>query len=287
MTADWLANLIRYSAPVGLASLGECIGQRAGVLNIGLEGMMVVSAYFGVTVSQSTGSAALGVAAGVLAALVVAVLQGWLTLTCRCDQVVAGTATNLLGLGLTGILYRARYGQTGQLLSVPKVAQFGPGWDVIDLSWITLAVLSAWILSKTQWGLALRATGEYPPAVRAAGYQPSRLRWQGALVSGFFAGLAGAYLSLGIAGSFAENMSAGRGFVALAIVTFGRWNPLGTLFASLLIGYADSLQFELQAKGTGLPPQLFIALPYIVSLAVLVLSSKGSTSPAALGQNEE
>jgi simple sugar transport system permease protein len=177
-----------------------------------------------------------------------------------------------------------RYGNSGRLLSVPRVPQFGPGWDAVLVFWILAAVALTWILFRSNWGLVVRATGEYPPAVVASGYSPLKMRLQAVLAGGALAGLAGAYLALGVAGSFTENTTAGRGFVALAMVTFGRWKPVWVFFASLMIGYADSLQFELQARGIGLPPQVFIALPYVLALAVLVVVGKGTSVPAALAK---
>ncbi len=281
---DAVVNLLRFAAPVGLAATGETVGQKAGVINIGLEGMMLVSSYAGVVASQSSGSPWFGLLVAVMASVVLAVVQGFFTISLQADQVVAGTAINLFALGLTGTLYRARFGASGQLLSVPKIPRLGPGFDALPLFWIASLVVVSWALYRTKWGLALRASGEFPPAVEAAGYSPNALRWQAVLIGGLFAGLAGAHLALGISGSFAENMTVGRGFVALAMVTFGRWKPVWVFAASLLIGYADSLQFELQALNIGLPPQFFIALPYALALAVLVFVGKGTAVPAALGQ---
>ncbi|MBS1713957.1 MAG: ABC transporter permease [Armatimonadetes bacterium] len=281
---DAVFLVLRTSAPVGLAALGETVGQKSGVLNIGLEGMMLTAAYAGMAVSQATGSPYVGLAAGVVAGTGLALFQGWFTLKSAADQVVCGTAVNLLGLGLTGTLYRSKYGASGQLLSVPTVPRAPWGADLVLLIWILAVVAAAYWLFRTKRGLALRATGEYPPAVVAAGYSPETFRWLGAVVSGAFAGLAGAYLCLGVAGSFAENMTSGRGFVALAMVTFGRWKPWWVFAASVLIGAADAYQYTLQAQGSAMPPQFFLALPYVLALGVLVFAGKGASAPAALGE---
>jgi ABC-type uncharacterized transport system permease subunit len=167
-------------------------------------------------------------------------------------------------------------------LSVAKI----PGWHGLDIVTVLL-LLSApvtWLLlSRTAWGLAVRAAGEYPKAAEAAGFSVYRLRFTAILIGGVFAGIAGAYLSVGITGSFAENMTAGRGFVAIAMVTFGRWRPGFVFFASLLIGLAESTQFKFQSLGWNVPFQLMIAMPYLVALAVLVLVGKGTLAPRALG----
>ena len=231
-------------------------------------------------VSDVTGSPWLGLAAGIGFALVVAVVAGWFILVQAIDQVVVGTAVNLLALGLTGTLYRAEYSASGRLLSVPKI----PGLLGLDpiLWWLTLSVGLAWfLLMRTQWGLALRAVGEAPKAAEAAGLSVLKLRMASFLIGGGFAGLAGAYLALGINGSFSENCTAGRGFVAIAMVTFGRWKPGWVFGAALLIGLAESFQYSLQSDKV--PFQLLIALPYVLALLVLVFVGKGSAAPGALG----
>lgn len=275
-------ELLRYASPVAFAAMGETVGQRAGVLNIGLEGAMLTSAYFGMVVCDTTKSPWLGVLAAVVAALVVMAISGWFMVYLAADQVVVGTAVNLMALGVTSTLFRARYSDSGQLLSVPTIPRIGEFDPLLLL--LLLAIPVVWFaLMRTGWGLALRAAGEYPKSAEAAGYSVNRLRFGACLVGGAFAGLAGAYLSLGIAGSFAENMTAGRGFVAIAMVTFGRWRPFWVFAAALLVGFAESLQFKVQSLGWNVPFQLLIALPYLIALAVLVIVGKGTVAPGALG----
>lgn len=276
------ATLLQYAAPVAIAALGETVVQRSGVINIGLEGTMLVGAYFGMTVSLGTGSPWLGLGAAILAGILLMAVTGAFTVSLAADQVVVGTAVNLFALGLTGTLFRARFGASGKLLSVPSV----PQWHHLDAVILVLVLATPllwWLLRGTGWGLALRAAGEYPKSVEASGFSVTRLRYAACLIGGLFGGLAGGYLALGIAGSFTENMTAGRGFMAIAMVTFGRWRPGWVFAAALLIGLAESLQFWLQAMGVNAPYQLMIALPYIVSLLVLVVVGKGTQAPAALG----
>lgn len=274
-------DVLQYAAPVAIAALGETVGQRSGVLNIGLEGTMLAGAFFGMLTSLGTGNPWIGLAAAVAAGLVIMAVSGWFTVYLAADQVVVGTAVNLLALGLTGTLYRNQFGQSGQLLSVPSIPKMGE-IDAV-LVGLVLAVPLIWFLiARTGWGLAVRAAGEYPKAAEAAGYSVNRLRYGASLIAGAFGGLAGGYLSLGIAGSFAENMTSGRGFVAIAMVTFGRWRPAWVFAAALLVGFAESLQFWFQALGWKAPFQLMIALPYIVALVVLVLVGKGTQAPASL-----
>lgn len=278
---DW-AVLLVFATPVALAALGETVGQRAGVLNIGLEGTMLFGAYVGMVVGLRTGSPALGLASGAAAGLATAAILGVLCVALGADQVVAGTGINLLALGVTGTLYRAEFGQSGQLIDVARLPTW-QGVDAVAAGTVGLAVALTWFIKRSSWGLALRATGESPEAVHAAGHSPRRLRVGALVFGGVLGGLAGAYLVLGISGSFAENMTAGRGFVAIALVTFGRWNPLGVMAAALGIGYLNSLQYTFQSRGAELPFQLFIALPYIAALLVLVVAGRGSAAPAALG----
>lgn len=281
---ELLVSLLSFSAPVGLAATGESVGQKAGVLNIGLEGMMLAGAYAGVVVALQTGSPWLGLGAAILASLILALIQALFVLKWAADQVVVGTAINLFSLGVTSSLYRAQFGTSGKLLSTPPLPRGVFGLDAVVPLAIILAIVVTFALSKTKWGLAVRAAGEYPSAAEAAGFNALRLRWGALMVAAAFAGLAGGYLSLGIAGSFAESMTAGRGFVAIALVTFGRWKPLWVCAAALLVGAAEQAQFEMQARGIALPKEFLIALPYIAALAVLVIAGKGTQAPDALGR---
>lgn len=276
-------QLLIFATPVLLAALGETVYERSGQINIGLEGMMIAGAYAAMAATLPTGNPWLGLGAAAAAAVVLMLVQGFFTLRLAKDQVVTGTAVNLLALGLTGTLFRGQFGQSGQLLSLPRLPA---GWGGLDaVVWGTLALIpvTAWLIHRTGWGLAARAAGEYPPAAEAAGFSVLRVRVGASLFAGVCAGLAGGYLALGVAGSFAEGMTAGRGFVAIAMVTFGRWRPLGVAAACLLVGWAETLQFAFQVRGSALPHQFFIALPYVLALAVLVAVGKGGRAPAALG----
>lgn len=275
--------LLRFAAPVGWAALGETVGQKSGVLNIGIEGMMLAAAFTAMSVSQSSGSAYVGVAAAVAVTVLIGAAQAWFILARQADQVVVGTATNLASLGTTSALFRQQFGTSGELVSVPKLPTFGEA-DALMLLLPLAAVFAAWWLAKSRWGLALRAAGEHPPAAQAAGHSVVRIRWEALLIGAALTGIGGAYLSLGITGSFAENMTAGRGFVALAMVTFGRWNPIWAYAASLLVGFAEQMQFRLQLRFPDLPHELFGAFPYLIALAVLIFAGRGSAGPAALGR---
>lgn len=282
MSLDLLL-LIQFATPLALAALGETVGQKSGVINIGLEGVMLVAAYFGAIVSLSTGSPWVGLAAGAVTGLALNMVSAWFTITLCADQVVVGTAVNLFALGLTGTLFRAHFGQTGKLFSVPQLPKFH-GIDAVMAAGALSVVLVALLLKRTGWGLAVRSAGEFPKSTAAAGFGVHKLRYQAAAIGGFLGALGGAYLALGVVGCFAENMTGGRGFIAIAMVTFGRWRPALVYVACVVIGYLDSLQYLLQARGSWVPFQLLIALPYIVALAVLVAAGKGTVAPAALAQ---
>jgi len=275
-------EILQYATPLALAALGEIINQRGGLINIGLEGMMLAAAFFAMLATVATGMPFIGLGAGILVAVLFALVSGWFTIKLGADQVVVGTAINLLSLGLTNTLFRAKFGQSGQLLSLPKLPSAGSFDFVMAITLAAVALLWV-IIRRTSWGLVVRAAGEYPKAVEASGFSVAKIRFGTTALAGAFAGLGGAYLSLGVTGSFAENMTAGRGFMAIAMVTFGRWNPLGVLAACLLVGYCASRHVTLQLRASTIPFQLFAAMPYLVALAVLIVVGKGASAPRALG----
>ncbi len=281
---DLAVNVFRFGAPVCLGALGETLQQKSGVINIGLEGLMLTAAFTSMLAAKQTANPWLGLAAGLAAALLLALLQGLFVLRWSMDQVVVGTVINLFSLGITSTLFRMIFGASGQLISVPKLPKMLYGLDFILLLIPVLALLLTWVFAKTKWGLAVRAAGENPKALSAAGLSAVKVRWMALVGGGLMAGLAGSYYTLGITGSFAENTIAGRGFIAIAMVTFGRWNPVWVLLASLLVGSAEQLQFSLQTINQGIPVQFFAILPYICALVVLIVAGKGTSAPESLGQ---
>lgn len=278
----WFLLIAQFTAPVAFAALGESVGQRAGVMNIGLEGTILVACYAAVVASAASGSWVVGLAAAVVIATIMNLIQGFFTVVLSSDQVVAGTAVNLIGLGLTSTLFDAGVAKAQSFSGVSSIPKSPIGLDVLLVSLPILAWVVHWLLFRTQFGLTLRGVGEYPPAVESAGFSVVNIRLTALLIGGIFAGLAGAYLTLGTAGSFAPNMTAGRGFIAIALVTFGRWKPMWVLAASFLIGILDWLQVALQGR-SAIPIQFFMALPYLVALIVLVVVGKGTQTPQSLG----
>ena len=295
-TTSFLEATVRTATPLGLAALGEVVVERAGIINISLEGI-ILSGAFGALVGASHGPAigfAAAMAMGVATALVFALFAVWL----RADQIISGTAVTLLVIGATGTLYRALYGTTGASLNIatagpvaiPGLSQIpilGPALfnqPIITYVGYALVPLVWWWMYRSHVGLALRAIGESPAAAEAAGIQPDRYRLGALVFGGMLGGLAGGTLVISQAGTFAEGMSAGRGFIAIAIVVLGRWHPLGVALAALVFGAASALQFLLQALGLQLPYQIFLALPYVLTLAALAGVAGRVRAPAALAK---
>jgi simple sugar transport system permease protein len=292
----FLEASVRLGVPLALAAMGEAITERSGVINIGLEGSIIAGALGGALGALAFDSAAGGVLVGALAGLAVSAVFAAFSIGLRTDQIITGTAVTLGGLGLTGAIYQARFGATGTALTLPTLTPVRlPG--LAEIPWIgsalfaqaptaylayALAPLLWYYLFRTAWGLELRAVGEAPDAAEAAGVRVRWVRFWATLFGGALAGLAGAHLALAHAGTFAENMSAGRGFIAIAVVVLGRWNPPWVLVAALLFGAASAFQFLLQALGLDLPYQLFLALPYLLTLAALAGWVGRSRAPAAL-----
>ena len=306
-TPELFASAVRLATPIALAATGAAICERSGVVNIAMEGLMLVAAFFGVVAALFTGSIWLGVLGAVIAALVFSSLHAWASVNLRSDQVISGTAINILALGVTGFLMETIFGHPGTTDSVkrmPPVFDFPQGgdtilgqiWNWIDTVFLSytpivyigmfMAVFLTWAMYRTRWGLRLRALGEHPRAADTAGVNVLRGRWFAVLVSGFMAGLAGAQLSLEQVGAFTEGMTNGRGFIALAANIFGRWIPGGAYLASLLFGFFDALQLKLQlfSDKINIPPQFFLAFPYILTVLVLAGVVGRAVAPAAVGK---
>ncbi len=297
---DFLAATVRTATPLALAALGECVTERSGVINIGLEGAIICGAFSATVVAGSVGVTA-GFAAGAAAGIAVTLLFALFTVYLRADQIITGTAITLLSLGLTGLLYRTVYGATGVGLTIPTVGELPvPGLSslpvigralfaqpVVTYALYLIVPLMTWWFFRTHAGLALRAVGESPDAALAAGVAPRRVQALAVLTGGAFAGVAGATLVLAQSGTFVEGMSAGKGFIAIAIVVLGRWTPLGVAGAALLFGGASALQYLFQSLGwREVPYQLFLALPYVFTLVILARASARAAAPAALARRE-
>lgn len=295
----FLEGTVRTATPLAFAALGETIVERSGVINIGLEGSLVCGALGGL-VAVGYGSTWIGFAiAGISGATIALVFAVFVT-ALRSNQIITGTAITLLALGLTGTLYRQIYGSTGAALqistmqplpipmlsSIPLIGKALFAQPAITYVLYILIPLAWWWLYRTHSGLALRAVGENPEAAIAAGVSASRLQFGAILFGGFMGGVAGGVLVIAQVGTFAEGMSAGRGFIAIAIVVLGRWHPIGVAIAALVFGAASALQYLFQSMGWGLPYQLFLALPYLLTLLALAGVAGRVRAPASLGKWE-
>ncbi|HEY0187491.1 MAG TPA: ABC transporter permease [Cellulomonas sp.] len=275
------AAAVRLAVPLALAALGELFSERAGVINIGLEGMMLTGAYAGFLTAYATGDVLLGVLAGAVAGIAVGALVAAMSVNLGGDQIVVGVAVNLLAAGLTLFLYRWQFQGAQpttdrmQAWPVPVLSDIpvlGPilfrQLPLVYIAYLAVPV-AAYLLYRTRSGLLLRATGETPEAVAAAGAPVLRIQWVGVLTAGGLAGLAGAFLSVGQVGLFAEDMVSGRGFLALAAVAFGRWRPVGVAAACLVFGFTDALQLRLQSMPS-VPRSVWVVL---LATGVLLLTA--------------
>lgn len=273
---DVIPLAIVAATPLLLAVQGELVVQRSGIINLGIEGMMLVAAMTAVLAAQTTKSALLGFAGGVGGALLIAVVFGVFVIALKTDQIVTGTAINFLAIGATSFVYRELQQGAIFVQAVPR-----PRFDsVLPLAWIVIPILLALFLWNTTLGLRLRASGENP---EAAGHV-ARYRAVALGIEALLAGIGGAYLALVLSSGFAENMTAGRGFIALAIVIFGRWKLKGALLGTAIFGLAAALQYALQASARGVPYHLLLAVPYLVTLLILCGVAGKVRAPESLGR---
>lgn len=293
---ELLASTIRNATPLIFAALGGMFSERSGVVNIGLEGLMLISAFFGVVGAFYSGSAFIGLLSAMGAGLVFALIHAVMTITFEADQIISGTAINLLALGGTGFLMVQFFGSGGTsprvtgfdavaipgLSSIPLIG--GPLFNQSLLVYLMYALVPVtfFLLFKTPFGLRLRGTGEVPEAVDTAGVNVFRMRYYGVALSGLLAALGGAYLSMGLLSAFTEGMTNGRGFIALAALIFGRWHPFGAAGAALLFGFAQAFTF--QAPQDVIPLEFLNMLPYILTIVVLAGFGGRAIAPAAVGK---
>jgi len=276
------AATLRLATPIAYGSLGGLFSERAGIVNIGLEGMMLTGAFAGVTANYFTGSPWLGALVAILTGGFLGLVHGIITVRFAGNQVVSGTGINIFALGFTAYMSQVLWGSRGAsesvsgfprisiplLKDIPIVGDiFGTHTPLVYLM-IMITVLSYITLFKTPFGLRIRAVGEHPQAADTAGINVFKTKYLCLIISGMLAGLGGAFLSLGHLTLFTFGMTSGRGFIALAAMILGKWTPFGAFGASILFGFADALQMRLQALGL-LPPQIILTIPYVVTIAVL------------------
>jgi ABC-type uncharacterized transport system permease subunit len=288
-TISLIWSTIRLSTPLILAALGGLFSERSGIINIALEGMMLAGAFTGAAVTYATGSPWVGLLAAVAAGMGLALIHAVATIRYGADQVVVGTAINILMLGLPGFLSGAFFLSSGSTPQLP-IGQLIPRAPIVMA--FACVPLTWYVLYRTPFGLRLRAVGENPEAADAAGINVARIRYSGVLLSGALAAVGGAYLSIGQSSLFTRNMTSGRGFIALAALIFGKWRPVQTLLACLFFGLTEAVTIQMQGvvtlpSGEGIPVHFIQMVPYVLTIVVLAGFIGHSRPPRALGRAYE
>ncbi len=291
-----LASTLRNATPLIFAALGGMFSERSGVVNIGLEGLMLISAFAGAVGAFYSGNALVGLATALGAGLLFALIHAVMCITFEADQIISGTAINLLALGGTGFLMVVFFGSGGttprvasfELVRIPGLADIpviGPALfeqSLLVYLMYFLVPLTFFVVFRTPFGLRLRASGEVPEAVDTAGVNVTRMRYYGVALSGMLAALGGVYLSMSLLSAFTEGMTNGRGFIALAALIFGRWNPIGAAVAALLFGLAQAVTFRVAQDV--IPLEFVQMFPYILTIVVLAGFGGRAIAPSALGK---
>lgn len=279
LTFALVFSTIRLATPLILAALGGLFSERAGIINVALEGFMLAGAFTASAVTHYAGNSWIGLLAGIAAGVGVASLHALACIRYRADHVVSGMAINILMLGAPALIGGALFDSTG---ATPQIAknQLLPNAPIV-LAFI-LVPITAWLLYRTPWGLRVRAVGENPEAADSAGVNVAAIQWGAVLLSGALAAIGGAYLSIGQSSLFTRNMTSGRGFIALAALIFGKWRPVPTFLACLLFGFAEALSIQMQGV-TPIPVQFIQMVPYVLTIVVLVGFIGSARAPKALG----
>jgi simple sugar transport system permease protein len=288
-TLSLIFSTIRLSTPLILAALGGLFSERSGIINIALEGMMLAGAFTAAAITYATGSPWIGLLAATIAGALVAMIHAVACIRYKADQVVVGTAINILMIGLPGFLSGAFFLSSGSTPQLP-IEQLIPRAPIVMA--FAFVPLTWYVLYRTPFGLRLRAVGENPEAADAAGVNVERIRYSGVVLSGALAAIGGAYLSIGQSSLFTRNMSSGRGFIALAALIFGKWRPVETLVACLFFGLTEAITIQMQGvvklpSGEDIPVQLIQMVPYVLTIVVLAGFIGQSRPPRALGRAYE
>jgi general nucleoside transport system permease protein len=276
-------STIRLSTPLILAALGGMFSERSGVINIALEGMMLAGAFAAAAITHAVGNPFVGVLAGMAAGLLIALIHAVACINYKADQVVTGTAINILMFGMPAFLSGAFFLSSGSTPQIPKENLISLTPTTIAFLLILITLATWYVLYKTPFGLRLRSVGENPEAADAAGVRVARMRYAGVLLSGVLAGVAGAYVSIGQSSLFTRNMTSGRGFIALAALIFGKWRPVQTMLACLLFGLTEAVTIQMQGVFKDIPVQFIHIVPYLLTIIVLAGFIGSSRPPKALG----
>ena len=291
-----LAGTVRLATPILLPALGQIYTQRAGILNLGTEGTMLMGAVCGFTVASVTGSLWLGMAAGIMAGVAYSLIMAWLSVTMRANQVVAGIGMNILSTGLAVYIYRLVFGirtlppsvvpfPTVEIPVLSKIPVLGiilfSHNIIVYLTYVLVLPFSWFVLEKTTFGLKIKAVGENPRAADSKGINVGLVRYLSVLIGGAYAGAGGAFMTIAYMNTFTEKIIGGFGFIAVSVVIFARFKPINAMFGALLFGMAQALQLRLQAQGVGIPSQFLLMMPYIMTIIALVIASKKAEFPSA------
>ncbi|MCP4143077.1 MAG: ABC transporter permease [Chloroflexi bacterium] len=291
VTEAVLASTIRQSTPLVLGALCGLLCERSAVINIGIEGQMLLGAFVGFLVNVWTGNLLIAVIAAILAGALMGLLLAYMSVTLKMDQIIGGTVINILALGLTGYFYQVGLTTDGKMLPIPlgplaDIPIIGPAFfnnPPITYATFILVIAVHYVLFYTKWGLRTRAVGEHPRAADTLGVNVFKVRYVNVIVGGAIAGLAGAFLTLEAVGSFERAMTNGRGFVALAVMLFGKYTPLGAWGAALLFGFANAMQTQLQFADIKIAHQFIGMLPYVLTIVILSGFVGRTRVPAADG----
>ncbi|MBN8591400.1 MAG: ABC transporter permease [Anaerolineae bacterium] len=295
LTASVFAAALRLATPYMFASIGEMFGQRSGVLNLGVDGIMLMGAFFAHYVALSTGSAVLGVGAALVVGAVMGLAMAFISVTLKAEQGISGIGVYLFGLGMSELLFQRLVGTPRSVEGFTDI--YIPGLSDIQFLGIgeiffrhnilvyvafLLVPISAYVISRTPFGLMIRAVGQNPQAADAMGISVARVRYMTVILGSMLAGLAGASLSVALLKVFQQNLTSGLGFIAVALVYFGRWRPVGILIGALLFSFVNALQLQVSAIGLDIPAEFAVMAPYVITIIALVFASRQTEKPDAL-----
>lgn len=278
-----IQQTILVAPPVLITAVGACLSELSGVVNIGLEGIMLIGAFTTACVNYATGNPYLSIICGIISGIFIALIHGFISITLKGDQVISGVAINIFAVASTSYLIKAIFGQAG---STPA-AKYNLNNTIVIILIYVLALFTYFLVYKTVFGLRLRAVGEHPLAADTVGISVYKYRYWGVLLSGAYAGLGGAYMTTVILANFNNNMTSGRGFMALAAMIFGRWNPLGAILASLLFAVGQVVSDVSKTLGILIPQEFLAMIPYLLTLVALIIFGRKSFAPKASGKPYE
>ncbi|MBF8283156.1 MAG: ABC uptake transporter, permease protein [Anaerolineales bacterium] len=284
---------VRLATPYLYAALGEMFAQRSGVLNLGVEGIMLMGAYTGFFVGMTTGNLWLGLLSAALVGLLMGLLMAFISVTLQAEQGISGIGLHLFGLGLSSLLFKKTLGSVETISGfqpvkipllgdLPLVGEVFFNHSVLVYGAFLLVPVAAWVLYRSTLGLKIRAVGQNPEAADSLGVSVAGIRYFTVSLGGVLAGVAGASLSIALINLFQENMTNGQGFIAVALVYFGGWSPLGVLAGALLFSFVNALQLWIQVKGINLPSDVAVMMPYVLTIAALTFAVRRARQPAAL-----